>query len=82
MDWTKEFDFPVKFTKDYDIRDCKGNVVIPCILFKSDAKHLDRQKRIGMEIERLINSLCTVEEEDGKHLVRGSGYVYPKAKKR
>ena len=49
------FKLPVRFNENYEIVDAQNKVVVPSIIWASDVYHLERQKRVGLMIQDLIN---------------------------
>lgn len=64
------FKLPVSYDKDFAILDGNGQVLVPTILFKGDAFHYDKQRRVVHYIVELINNansyFQTPVEEDGQ----------------
>lgn len=48
-------DLPVRFTKNFEFLDSKNQIVLPCIIWKGDLSHREKQQKIGAYIARLIN---------------------------
>ena len=50
------FVLPLRFEKDYSIVDATKRVICPCIIYKSDKYHIEKQTRAGEEMVEIINN--------------------------